>query len=264
MASMIDTSDVAASAVLGTVPMRRRTLLIIGDDEDCVSRNLLHAMALEFPGLRVSISSELEAAYQRFDPQLALILVDVALREDLREHAPAILRSQPGASLALFFSDERAVVDWPDVLGTPFVRSVLPMNLRLDVWLAAMRLILIGGDYLPFALLGAFASRAAGGAVLERSAPPPAPMLGPRPGFRDLTLREQQILELVARGRQNKLIAAALDLSEHTVKIHLHNIIRKLGVHNRTEAARLYLDGLAARPAARGGEGARPEPPLMP
>ena len=55
-----------------------------------------------------------------------------------------------------------------------------------------------------------------------------------------LTEREREILERVARGNQNKIIAADLGLSEHTVKIHLHNIIRKLGVHNRTEAAAIY------------------------
>jgi len=42
---------------------------------------------------------------------------------------------------------------------------------------------------------------------------------------------------MVSRGLQNKTIAAEFHLSEHTVKIHLHNIISKLGAHNRTEAA---------------------------
>jgi DNA-binding NarL/FixJ family response regulator len=48
-------------------------------------------------------------------------------------------------------------------------------------------------------------------------------------------------LELVARGTPNKLIATEFGLSEHTVKIHMHNIIRKLRVHNRTEAAAFFL-----------------------
>lgn len=43
-------------------------------------------------------------------------------------------------------------------------------------------------------------------------------------------------------GNQNKIIAAALGLSEHTVKIHIHNIITKLGVHNRTEVVALYFE----------------------
>jgi hypothetical protein len=43
-------------------------------------------------------------------------------------------------------------------------------------------------------------------------------------------------------GNQNKIIAAAFGLSEHTVKIHIHNIITKLGVHNRTEAVAMYFE----------------------
>jgi DNA-binding NarL/FixJ family response regulator len=61
-----------------------------------------------------------------------------------------------------------------------------------------------------------------------------------------LTRRELQILELVSRGLQNKTIATQLHLSEFTVKIHLHNIITKLGAHNRTEAAAFFRDSQPA------------------
>lgn len=57
-----------------------------------------------------------------------------------------------------------------------------------------------------------------------------------------LTKRENEILARIALGNQNKIIAAALGLSEHTVKIHIHNIITKLGVHNRTEAVAFYFE----------------------
>ncbi len=58
----------------------------------------------------------------------------------------------------------------------------------------------------------------------------------------ELTERELEVLARVARGQQNKVVAADLNLSEHTVKRHLHNIIRKLGVRNRTEAAARYFE----------------------
>ena len=48
-----------------------------------------------------------------------------------------------------------------------------------------------------------------------------------------LTPREQEIVRLVARGLRNKGIAAALSISEGTVKIHLHNIYKKLHLTNR-------------------------------
>ena len=61
-----------------------------------------------------------------------------------------------------------------------------------------------------------------------------------------LTVRECEVLHMVSRGCQNKIIAAELDLAENTVKIHLHNIIRKLAVSNRTQAAGLYLEEVEA------------------
>ncbi len=52
-----------------------------------------------------------------------------------------------------------------------------------------------------------------------------------------LTEREETILALVAEGKTNAQIGAALSLSENTVKFHLKNLFSKLGVTNRTEAA---------------------------
>nr|WP_246849425.1 LuxR C-terminal-related transcriptional regulator [Rubellimicrobium arenae] len=57
----------------------------------------------------------------------------------------------------------------------------------------------------------------------------------------NLTDRELQVLELVSRGKQNKSVAAELGLSEHTVKLHMHHIISKLGARNRTEVTVWYL-----------------------
>jgi DNA-binding NarL/FixJ family response regulator len=56
-----------------------------------------------------------------------------------------------------------------------------------------------------------------------------------------LTQREKEVLALVSQGGRNKSIANAMCLSEHTVKLHLHNAITKIGARNRTEAATWYL-----------------------
>lgn len=55
----------------------------------------------------------------------------------------------------------------------------------------------------------------------------------------ELTSRERQILELVATGRSNKEIARELELAEKTVKHYMTNILEKLQVRNRVEAALL-------------------------
>ena len=51
-----------------------------------------------------------------------------------------------------------------------------------------------------------------------------------------LSIREQEVLTLVAGGLSNKQIASRLDLSERTVQNHIANIFRRLGVSSRTEA----------------------------
>jgi DNA-binding NarL/FixJ family response regulator len=56
-----------------------------------------------------------------------------------------------------------------------------------------------------------------------------------------LTAKECQVLEQLALGLSNAEIGRALWLSQQTVKFHLTNVYRKLGVTNRTEAARIAL-----------------------
>jgi DNA-binding NarL/FixJ family response regulator len=56
-------------------------------------------------------------------------------------------------------------------------------------------------------------------------------------GPETLTPQEVRLLQYMADGLANKAIAQAMGLSENTVKYHIKNIMQKLGVHNRTEAA---------------------------
>ena len=56
-----------------------------------------------------------------------------------------------------------------------------------------------------------------------------------------LTPREVEVLTLLARGLPNKSIAAALGISDQTVKFHVATIFGKLGASNRTDAARRAL-----------------------
>lgn len=58
----------------------------------------------------------------------------------------------------------------------------------------------------------------------------------PRSALETLTARELEVIELVAEGLSNKLIAARLNISEHTAKFHVNTIMSKLGAQSRTEA----------------------------
>jgi two-component system nitrate/nitrite response regulator NarL len=64
-----------------------------------------------------------------------------------------------------------------------------------------------------------------------------------------LTPREREILACLARGESNKLIARVLDLAESTVKIHVQNILKKLGLSSRVQAAVFAVEqGLGSGP----------------
>ena len=57
-----------------------------------------------------------------------------------------------------------------------------------------------------------------------------------------LTPRENEILELLAEGQSNKLIAKNLGISDGTVKLHVKSILRKLDIHSRVEAAVIAVE----------------------
>jgi DNA-binding NarL/FixJ family response regulator len=68
-----------------------------------------------------------------------------------------------------------------------------------------------------------------------------AERLAERMNGSDLTSRELEVLTLIVRGGSNKDIASALRISEATVKSHINNILSKLGVNDRTQAATTAL-----------------------
>jgi DNA-binding NarL/FixJ family response regulator len=82
-------------------------------------------------------------------------------------------------------------------------------------------------------LIPALRSAAAGQHWLPKDV---ASQLAARKLWEELTSREVEVLHTLAKGLANKEIAATLDISEHTVKDHLKNILGKLHVADRTEA----------------------------
>ena len=77
-------------------------------------------------------------------------------------------------------------------------------------------------------------------------------------GESSLGPREHEVLGLVAEGATNKDIAAALFISENTVKTHLRNIMEKLHVERRTQAAAYAIRAGLVRPASTPDRGDEP------
>ncbi len=96
------------------------------------------------------------------------------------------------------------------------MQAYLTKDVLHDELLNAVRAVHEGRRYLPPSVAAALAAQM------------------PRP---DLSARELQVLELIVRGLANKQIGYTLTIAEHTVKNHVKNILSKLGVQDRTQAA---------------------------
>lgn len=159
----------------------------------------------------------------------------------------------PGLALAFWDQDCAAVPLFAQMLdgGSPHwpgpVQGFLPMAQPLDIWLAVIRLLISGGSYVPAELM-THPVAAPPPAAKPEPAAKPARVMVPERVLETLTDRETEVLSLVASGLQNKQVAGMLDLSEHTIKLHMHHIIAKLEVKNRTEAAMRYISATGKKP----------------
>lgn len=153
---------------------------------------------------------------------------------------------EPGCATIEPFS--QMISTRPDCWPGP-VQGFLPMAQPLDIWLAVIRLLISGGSHIPAELLSRPDPRTEPAAPAAAAEPAAPKRVKTDVAVLDaLTGREAEVLSLVASGLQNKQIAGMLDLSEHTVKLHMHHIIAKLEVKNRTEAAMRYIASAGKTP----------------
>ena len=95
-------------------------------------------------------------------------------------------------------------------------RAYLLKGMTVEVLISAIRSVHAGKSIIPPAI---------------------AQKLAERMATEQLTQREQDVLEQIVLGKSNKEIGAALEISEATVKTHINNLLGKLGVEDRTQAA---------------------------
>ncbi len=104
------------------------------------------------------------------------------------------------------------------------VKGYIPSSVNIDICIKAISLAIAGGRFIPASsLLGIPALFG-----LTSTAPPPSIKF---------TSRQSAIAEALRCGKANKAIAYEMNLCESTIKVHVRNIMRKLGATNRTEVA---------------------------
>jgi DNA-binding NarL/FixJ family response regulator len=220
--------------------------VVIADDQTLVRRGFrLILNSADIPVVAEAANgNEAVAAVRKHRPDV--VLMDIRMPEmDGLEATRRILAARPAEAdrdvriiiLTTFDLDQYVYAALSAGASGFLLKDVSPEHL-----VAAVQLVRTGD-----ALLAPSITRR----LVERFAPRPAMSASADSPGRDLsalTPREQEVLVLVARGMSNAELAAALTLSEATVKTHVARILTKLGLRDRVQAVVLaYETGLVSR-----------------
>ena len=202
---------------ISSVPIR----LLIVDDHPVVRDGLVAILHQGEPDLEVvgeaGDGKEAVATWRALRPTVTIMDLQLPGQSGV-EAIAAIRREDPDARiLVLTTFDGDADIQRALEAGA---RGYLLKSMRRATLIEAVRAVAAGQRYLP----PATAARLVEAMETER-----------------LTSRELDVLRLLAQGHRNREIADELGLAEPTVKIHVNNLLRKLQVKDRTEAAMVAL-----------------------
>lgn len=217
----------------------RQVRVIVTDDRRLCRESLRLLIEACEPAIDVleAVGAEDIPGLVRDDESHAVVLYNMAAPVGDSLRRVELLRDAVPALPIMVMCD----VDDPAIARGAFMRGAqafLPSTTPGPVMVAALRLVIAGGQYAPPALLfdGSVGSRGtADGGEHSRQLREAAI----RSAFPLLTPRQSGVLALVSLGCSNRVIADVLDMRENTVKAHVKQIMRKLAVENRTQAALL-------------------------
>lgn len=164
---------------------------------------------------------------ERLSTTIDLVIVDLGKPDAASLDALAMLRNRSQTTRIVVLSTALETND-----AAQFLESGADGCLLKETAVERLRL------YLDLVMAGekVLCSKLAMG-CLSMAAAPVAHSLCDTPSFNGLTLREREILQHVADGASNKLIANRLGITETTVKVHLKTIMKKTNATNRTQVA---------------------------
>jgi DNA-binding NarL/FixJ family response regulator len=193
--------------------------------QDCLIRafNAIH------PDLLITPFDSVEACLRTEQTDLDVVLYcthDDGLSERQTLQCIAELRQRFALTPVVVLSDSRASLQ-PQTIRSALESGargfISTLTTRVPAVLTALRFIKDGGTFVPLDLL------------LSSKAEKPTNRVE-SVATDLLTPRQKAVLAQLKTGKANKIIAYELSMSESTVKIHIRNIMRKMGATNRTEA----------------------------
>ena len=216
-----------------------RVLLI--DDHALVRRGIEELLQSRGVQVVASVGSGEEGVRRARELPADLILLDVRMPGMSGIETLERLRAAGVQAPVVMLTMSREDADLAAALRAG-ARGYLLKDMEPEDLLPALQAAAQGDNVVAQELVGPLAELARGEAPPRRAAP-----------FAELTPRELEILEHIADGSSNKMIARALDITDGTVKLHVKAILRKLGVRSRVEAAVAAVEqGLGRRRSAPG------------
>lgn len=211
--------------------------ILVVDDHPLVREGMRHLLAGMEDATEVHEAPSAEAALGVLEthPGLDLAVLDLNLPDrDGISLLTEFGRRAPDLPVVMLSG-----VEDPDLMRRALeagAAGFIPKSSLSQVIVPALKLVLAGGVYIP--------PEMAPGRGVQPARGPGAATAAP-----ELTSRQREVLQLIASGKSNKQIAAALQLSEPTVKGHVVAVFRALQVRTRTQAiAAAIRTGLVAKP----------------
>jgi len=202
----------------GTLAMR----ILIADDHPLYREAVRLRMERLYPGSAVVEAASIDELLAAGNTTAAdLALVDLRMPGMNGPGDIARIRSSLNGTPVILMSGSAAIADVKQAVEAG-ASGFVPKTLAPELFAAAVALVLAGGTYLPTDVL----QQSMGGEGARRMN-----VSG------ELTPREMQVFVQLSTGASNKEIGRELGLAEVTVKLHVRQILKKIGARNRSEAA---------------------------
>jgi DNA-binding NarL/FixJ family response regulator len=216
------------------------TRVLIADDEDLMRAGLAELLTAD-PAIEVvgQASTGREAVQQarRLTPDV--VLMDVRMPDlDGIAATRELSRAAPSARVLVLTTFEQD--DYVFGALRAGASGFLLKRTRPEELIAAVHTIAAGDS-----LLSPSVTRR----VIDRMAQQPTPDLSDQARLAELTPRERQVLELIARGLSNREIASALVVEESTIRTHVKRVLMKLDLRDRVQAVIFAYESGVNRPA---------------
>ena len=209
-----------------------RVLLI--DDHALVRKGIEELLQSRGVQVVASVGSGAEGVRRARELPADLILLDVKMPGMSGIETLKSLRANGVEAPVVMLTMSREDADLSAALRAG-AQGYLLKDIEPEDLVPALEAAVQGNNVVARELVGSLARLVRGGDA-GAAAPPQAPARAAAP-FAELTPRELEILERIADGSSNKMIARALDITDGTVKLHVKAILRKLGLRSRVEAA---------------------------